>query len=1180
MACRVVAGIVLSACMGALSCQPPEVSGPDPGSPPPAEDPETAAPVPSEALPRAYRSARKPLLRPGPGARLARPPQEPEEEEASLEAAARGPTSEGQVTGSLAVGTPPAPELRPESLGGGDDRGNDVSSEKGETTHSKSASEPMAAGSVSAADASALVAGSDRGSRGEDRAPASAPGEARPGERRAIAKGFPDKMSGLPSSVGSGPREAENGHLEGRSAARVAPSPLAPSTSILGVPRQLVFEGRRSGEGYFSRDGRRLVFQSEREESNPFYQIYTLDLESGVVERVSNGIGKTTCAWFHPREPKILFASTHEDPAAQDKMKAELELRASGKTRRYAWDYDETYDIYETRLKSGTYRRLTSARGYDAEASWSPDGDWIVFASNRRAYQTVGGAPVMTEREAALFEIDPASMIDIYRMRADGLRAERLTDHVGYDGGPFFSPDGRRITFRRFTPDGKTAEIWTMAADGTDQRPLTRLGAMSWAPFYHPSGDYLIFTTNLHGYSNFELYLVDVEGRSPPVRVTDADGFDGLPVFSPDGRSVVWTNSRTASGKAQLFIADWNDAAARAALGLPARPPSPSPTPRRAPVLSELRIKGHVEALTAPEMGGRLTGTEGERQATDYVRKVFETIGLEPLGEDGWYQTFELVSGVGLDGRNRLEVTPATGGGGSPRTGERLGESWRPLAFSRLGPAAAAPLAFAGYGIVAPSTEGQPAYDAYGDLDVRDRWVVVFRFQPEATSPERRPHLARYASLRFKAMEARDRGAAGLIVVSGPTSKVKEELVPLRFDAAITGAGIPAVSVSDALATRLLGRPLEPLQSALDEGEPAPGFLVDGVEVAAEIGLVFERATGRNVIGRLRLAPRASPLPPVVIGAHVDHLGRGEAGDSLARSDEMGLIHPGADDNASGVAALLELSRWMSQKASAGELDEAHRDVVFAAWSGEEIGLLGASRYVDGLDGEDGDRLPEAVGVYLNMDMIGRLDPTLVVQGVGSSPVWRALIERENIRVGLPIRLSDDTYLPTDATPFYLGGVPILSAFTGAHPEYHTPRDTLDRVSVEGIAQVAELMGRIGLSIVHRPDPVPYVRVAPPKTSGRTRTGRAYLGTIPDYAGSASDKILGVPLSGVSASSPAEKAGLRGGDVLVELAGQKIETIYDFVRTLDALKVGQPTAIVVLRGGERVILEVTPESRE
>src|SRR5438552_5351538 len=354
----------------------------------------------------------------------------------------------------------------------------------------------------------------------------------------------------------------------------------ASEAQFLSNTRQLTYEGRRSGEGYFSPDGKALIFQSEREPGNPFYQIYILDFESGDTHRVSRGFGKTTCGFFRPGTDEVVFASTHLDPQARDKQKAELAFRAAGKQRRYSWDYDEQMDIFSSRRDGTNLRRLTDAFGYDAEGSYSPDGKQIVFCSLRSAYPT----NKLSTEERKHFETDPSYFGEIYVMNADGSGQKRLTHTAGYDGGPFFSPDGQRIIWRRFDESGVTADVYTMKTDGSDVRRLTQFGAMSWAPYFHPSGKYFIFTSNKLGFSNFELYLCDAEGAHEPVRVTYTDGFDGLPVFSPDGQRLCWSSSRTSDGKTQLFLAKWNHEAALASLN--AAPPRQA----AAPVVGEDRV--------------------------------------------------------------------------------------------------------------------------------------------------------------------------------------------------------------------------------------------------------------------------------------------------------------------------------------------------------------------------------------------------------------------------------------------------------------------------------------------------------------------------------------------------------------------------------------------------------------
>lgn len=324
--------------------------------------------------------------------------------------------------------------------------------------------------------------------------------------------------------------------------------------------RQLTFEGRRAGEGYFSPDGRRLVFQSEREPGNPFFQIYELDLETGDVRRISNGVGKTTCAFYQAGSGDILFASTHHDPRSLDHQRAELELRASGRQRRYAWDYDPEMEIYVASSEDGELHRLSHARGYDAEGSYSPDGEWIVFSSNRHVY-----TGELSDEDRKRLEVDPSYFLEIYVMRADGSEPRRVTHEPGYDGGPFFSPDGERMIWRKFDSSGVIADIWSARVDGSDRLQITDFGSMSWAPYPHPSGEYILFTSNKLGFDNFELFIVDTAGRSEPVRVTYTPGFDGLPVPSPDGRRLIWTSNR-ATENGQLWTAAWNHEAALEAL--------------------------------------------------------------------------------------------------------------------------------------------------------------------------------------------------------------------------------------------------------------------------------------------------------------------------------------------------------------------------------------------------------------------------------------------------------------------------------------------------------------------------------------------------------------------------------------------------------------------------------------
>ncbi|MBN2173551.1 MAG: PD40 domain-containing protein, partial [Bacteroidales bacterium] len=423
-----------------------------------------------------------------------------------------------------------------------------------------------------------------------------------------------------------------------------------PENHFLKNTRQLIYEGNRSGEGYFSDDGRYLIFQSEREPDNPFYQIYILDFETGDIHRVSPGYGKTTCSYFQWNGDRVMYASTHLDPDSKKLQQDELDFRASGQKRRYSWDYDTHMDIFSANRDGSDIKRLTDDKGYDAEGSWSPDGKLIVYSTNKNAFNRK-----LTREEQQKMEVDPSYFCDLFIMNSDGSDKKQITDVPGYDGGPFFSPDGKRVIFRRFSEDGHSADVYTINIDGTGEKRLTDFGCLSWAPFYHPSGDYIAWAANKEGYSNFEIYMTDMDGLKEPVRVTYTDGFDGLPVFSPDGKKLVWTSSRTSGGNAQLFIADWNDDFAREELAkAPYRIGSQGHLNYNfKPEISEAELTEKLTYIASDELEGRMTGSNGIRKAADYITHIYTDLGLQPIGNHkDYYWPFDFISQVKVNEEN------------------------------------------------------------------------------------------------------------------------------------------------------------------------------------------------------------------------------------------------------------------------------------------------------------------------------------------------------------------------------------------------------------------------------------------------------------------------------------------------------------------------------------------------
>ena len=310
--------------------------------------------------------------------------------------------------------------------------------------------------------------------------------------------------------------------------------------------RQVTSGMVKAGEGYFSPDGKRIIYQAVPRDY-PFYQIYTQTLDGGKPQRVSTGRGRTTCAYFHPGRNKVLFASSHLDPHLAEteakERKEQEELRRSGKRRRYNWVFDPHMELYEADPDGKNLRQLTKVKGYDAEGAYSSDGKRIAFCSDRDG--------------------DP----DLYIMDADGSNLKQLTDIDGYDGGPFISPDGEWIIYRTDRKKKAHLQIHAIRTDGTNDTALTGNVGVNWAPYWHPTKPYIIWAgadhSNPKARPNYDLWLMKYEvkdGRisgSDPVRITDSSAADVLPVFSPDGKRLMWTSTRGKERTSQLWIADF-----------------------------------------------------------------------------------------------------------------------------------------------------------------------------------------------------------------------------------------------------------------------------------------------------------------------------------------------------------------------------------------------------------------------------------------------------------------------------------------------------------------------------------------------------------------------------------------------------------------------------------------------
>lgn len=581
---------------------------------------------------------------------------------------------------------------------------------------------------------------------------------------------------------------------------------------------------------------------------------------------------------------------------------------------------------------------------------------------------------------------------------------------------------------------------------------------------------------------------------------------------------------------------------AAAPLSVAAQPQATSPP---ASAAAE-RIQADVSYLASPALKGRRAGTPEADLAADWVAAQFKAIGLSPAGANGtWFQTFSFIDGVDLGPKNAL-ATEAVGA----RKSWAVSADFRPLAFSSPG-TLDGEVVFAGYGISAKDL----SWDDYAGLDVKGKVVLVLRYSPDGDD-EKSP-FSPYAVLRFKASLAREKGAKAVLVATGPLTKdVADELVAMRTDAAFADAGIVALSVKRPVAEALFagsGKSLEAAQKAIDDAKKPVSFALLAAKVSLVSDVTPRRVTTRNVIGRLTNPDGLKKEQILIVGAHYDHLGTG--GSTSLDASGKAQIHYGADDNASGVGALLELARLFTARQAS-----LQRSMLFISFGAEEEGTLGSLHFTKG------PTVPLAdVVAMVNLDMVGRLrDDKLDLHGIGTSPAWKPLIDKANEEAKLKLSFHPGGFGPSDHSPFYAAKMPVLFAFTGAHADYHKPSDTPDKINAEGIARIDAFLVPVLAGVLNAPERIAFTPVKDETPPRAGRSFRVWVGGIPDF----SEEKAGVRFSGVTAGSPAEKAGLQAGDLLVRFGDKEIRNIYDYTYALQGRKPGEKVILVVQRTEE------------
>jgi acetylornithine deacetylase/succinyl-diaminopimelate desuccinylase-like protein len=654
------------------------------------------------------------------------------------------------------------------------------------------------------------------------------------------------------------------------------------------------------------------------------------------------------------------------------------------------------------------------------------------------------------------------------------------------------------------------------------------------------------------------------------------------------------------------------------------------------------KLREHVEYLASAKLTGRRTGTEGATEAAEYIATKFEEYGLRGVvdfeidsAHSSWSprllkygQPFPYVAGVELGKTNAVAFTPRTDGSAARTPAAsldlRVGEDWMPLAWSANARVESSPVTYVGYGITAAELQ----HDDYAGVDLKGRIALAFAGTPDGDNPH--GSYARFADLRFKAAAARDHGARALIIIAREENFKDDKLARLRVDESLASgdAGIPVVVISRQAARRALESAATPtvrfeeLENALLRPAPKTETRAGGetvqpraaqtarrsfsmplknIEFAVTTEIVRREAPAANVVGILEGSDPKLKNEVIVIGAHYDHLGHGGKGSLAAREGE---IHHGADDNASGVAGLLELARTFAR-----DRKSIRRTIVFIAFSGEEEGLLGSNYYVRK------PVLPLAQTVaMINLDMIGRMrENKLNVGGVGTSAEWKKWIERANndldMKVtaagevapdhgaahGVPVvvaangetivraspgerfalTMTEDGFGPSDHASFYAKQTPVLFFWTGTHEDYHKPTDTADRINYEGEQKIVAFVASIVRAVDASDTRPTYTLAKSDAAAGRSTGFRVYLGTIPNYG----ETSNGMKLDGVREDSPAAKAGLKAGDVIMSLAGREVRNVYDYTYALGEMQAGVEYDVEVMRGGERIKLKLTPTAR-
>lgn len=557
-------------------------------------------------------------------------------------------------------------------------------------------------------------------------------------------------------------------------------------------------------------------------------------------------------------------------------------------------------------------------------------------------------------------------------------------------------------------------------------------------------------------------------------------------------------------------------------------------------------LKDHIKYLSSDSLKGRLTGSSGDSLAAEYIRKDLLSDGLVPLAGDG-LQRYEVTKRIIAGKNNEIIIN------GISYTPDK---DFIPLSFSSNGEAESEVI-FAGYGL---NINGDSLkWNDYNGVDTKGKWVMILRGDPDPEN-SKSPFIP-FSGDRDKALLAKDMGAAGVLLVCGPLTDQQDTFESLSTEG--FSVGIPVLRIKREIADIILSKSktnTESQEKNINKSRKPGGFSTK-IIINAKAELIRENAVTRNVEMLLPGEDEKLKNEYIIIGAHFDHLGMGGPGSSSRAPDTVG-VHHGADDNASGVAMMMELAEKFSMTKGSHK-----RSIIVVAFSGEEEGLLGSKHYAD----EPGVDLSK-VNVMINLDMVGRFNDTsmLQVSGVGTATGLKDLVSAKSDSSVVKLKLSDEGYGPSDHSSFYFKNIPVLFYFTGAHLDYHTPADTWDKINYKGMTEISGLIFDVAEELANSPERLQFREAGPKVEPMRYRRGKGVsLGIMPDFAGVIKN---GLRADAVTPGKPAALGGMKKNDIITAINGKTVNNIQDYMSRMSQLKHGQTISVEILRNGKKEVL--------